>query len=64
MRLVKGTTYSRDDHSKAFVNKGLEAHLSMKARKEAELNDKRRLDKVERDVSDIKRMLEMLISNS
>jgi hypothetical protein len=36
----------------------------MKARKEAELNDKRRLDKVERDVSDIKRMLEMLISNS
>lgn len=51
----------RDNGSKAIINKDIKAYINAKEARAKRLNDKERLDRVEEAVSDIQRMLRLLL---
>lgn len=67
MKLVKvkdSVGLHREINSGAIVNTSVDDYEKYMKRKEAALSQKKRLDKMEQDVSEIKSMLKELVSKS
>jgi hypothetical protein len=52
----------RDTHSKAIIFNGAEKHLQRRKQQLKVINDRKRIDVLEKNVDDIKRMLNILIN--
>lgn len=64
MRKVKGTSYLRDDRTKAFINSdksGYNKYILEKQRLKQSKDDSKRINRLEHDMLEIKNMLQKLL---
>lgn len=64
MRKVKGTSYLRDDRTKAFINSdksGYNKYILEKQRLKQSKDDSKRINRLEHDMLEIKSMLQKLL---